>query len=74
LDIIYGALITIYRNIDLIEIEIENTLLKKAQSLNIKVNKDYEIVHVVQKWNTKSFILKKPHNVIKINFSEIAEK
>jgi hypothetical protein len=29
---------------------------------------------LVQKWNTKSFILKKPQNVIKINFSEIAEK
>ena len=26
-------------------IEIRNTLLKKAQSLNIKVDKDYEIVH-----------------------------
>ena len=25
--------------------EIRNTLLKKAQSLNIKVDKDYEIVH-----------------------------
>ena len=24
---------------------IRNTLLKKAQSLNIKVDKDYEIVH-----------------------------
>ena len=27
------------------EYEIRNTLLKKAQSLNIKVDKDYEIVH-----------------------------
>ena len=25
--------------------EIRNTLLKKVQSLNIKVDKDYEIVH-----------------------------
>jgi hypothetical protein len=25
--------------------EIRNTLLKKAQSLNSKVDKDYEIVH-----------------------------
>ena len=25
--------------------EIRNTILKKAQSMNIKVNKDYEIVH-----------------------------
>jgi len=35
-----------YINTENINIYIQrNTLLKKAQSLNIKVDKDYEIVH-----------------------------
>ena len=35
-----------YKN-KIIIYEIRNTLLKKAQSLNIKVDKDYEIVHII---------------------------